>query len=249
MEIIRKIKKKIFFTKKNPYRLNIIGVGPGDPSYLTIAAIDALKKSEVIFYPISGDDKKSNSAEIVREYIKNKKKIPIVFPMARKQFKAQQIWEREAKIIVEFVKRNYSVSLLCLGDTSIYASSFYLKDEIKKNHPEILINTIPGISSFSLAAALVDFQLIKQGETLEIFECPDNDLEFHKSISGKTKRVLVIMKVGRRWEWVKKILKDEDLYEKAFLAVNIGMKNQFIGKANGYLSKELTYFSLLLIRI
>ena len=35
----------------------IVGVGPGDPSLLTIAAVDAIKKAKVIVFPISDDNK------------------------------------------------------------------------------------------------------------------------------------------------------------------------------------------------
>ena len=64
----------------------IVGVGPGDPSLLTIAAVDAIKKAKVIVFPISDDNKKSFAAEIVKKYTKFKKNIPIIFPMARKDF-------------------------------------------------------------------------------------------------------------------------------------------------------------------
>ena len=53
--------------------LTIVGVGPGDPSLLTIAAVDAIKKANVIVFPISDDNKKSYSAEIVKKYTKFKK--------------------------------------------------------------------------------------------------------------------------------------------------------------------------------
>ena len=54
----------------------IVGVGPGDPSLLTIAAVDAIKKARVIVLPISDDNKKSFAAEIVKKYTKFKKKYP-----------------------------------------------------------------------------------------------------------------------------------------------------------------------------
>ena len=34
----------------------IVGVGPGDPSLLTIAAVDAIKKAKVIVFPRSDDN-------------------------------------------------------------------------------------------------------------------------------------------------------------------------------------------------
>ena len=241
--------KKLFFSKKDKGSLTIIAVGPGDPSLLTIEAIKAIKQSKVIFYPISGKDRDSYSAKIVNKFIKKKKQIPLIFPMGRKEYDSALIWESGAKKIVDYINRNLPVALLCLGDTSIYASSFYLKKEIKKNYPQIRITTLPGISSLSLAAALGDFQLIKKGETLNILECPDDKNQFLNLIDTRSKKVLVIMKVGKRWKWVKYALQEKNFLHEAKLAVNLGMENQYIGDASEYLSEELPYFSLILLRI
>tara|TARA_B100000963_G_scaffold61118_1_gene49052 strand:- start:11604 stop:12353 length:750 start_codon:yes stop_codon:yes gene_type:complete len=249
MRIIFKFINKFFLSKKEKGSLTIIGVGPGDPSYLTIEATKALKKSKVIFYPISGEDKISYSKKIVRKYIKNKKQIPLIFPMATTKYDSEVIWKNSAKEIAAFITKEIPVSLLCLGDTSIYASSFYLKDEIKKNYPDIKITTLPGISSLSLAAALGDFQLVKKGENLNILECPDDKDQLLNLINKQSKTVLAIMKVGKRWEWVKYILDEKKILRKAILAVNLGMENQYVGAASEYLSEELPYFSLLLLRI
>tara|TARA_B100000212_G_scaffold113004_1_gene84256 strand:+ start:100 stop:858 length:759 start_codon:yes stop_codon:yes gene_type:complete len=241
--------KRLFLSKDEKGSLTIIAVGPGDPSLLTIQAIKALKKSKVIFYPISGEDKDSFSAQIVNKFIKRKKQIPLIFPMGRKDYDSDFIWKSGAKKIVEYINRNFPVALLCIGDTSIYASSFYLTNEIKKNYPQIKIKTLPGISSFSLAAALGDFQLIKKGENLNIVECPDDRNQFLNLINKQNKTVLVIMKVGKRWEWVKYALEEKNMLRKVTLAVNLGLENQYIGYASEYFSKELPYFSLLLLRI
>ena len=241
--------KKLFYSQKEKGSLTIIAVGPGDPSLLTIEATKALKKSKVIFYPISGDDNGSNSAQIVNKFIKKKKQIPLIFPMGRKEYDSVLIWKSGAKKIVDYINRNLPVALLCLGDTSIYASSFYIKKEIKKNYPQIKITTLPGISSLSLAAALGDFQLIKKGENLNILECPDDKNQFLNLINKQSKTVLAIMKVGKRWEWVKYALEEKKILRKAILAVNLGMENQYIGDASDYLPNELPYFSLLLLRI
>ena len=241
--------KNLLFSKKEKGSLTIIAVGPGDPSLLTIEATKALKNSRLIFYPISREDKGSYSALIVNKFIKNKKQIPLIFPMGRKEYDSELIWKSWAKLIVHYINKNLPVALLCLGDTSIYASSFYLKKEIKKNYPQIKITTLPGISSISLAAALGDFQLIKKGESLHILECPDDKNQFLNLINKQSKTVLAIMKVGKRWEWVKYALEEKKILRKAILAVNLGMDNQYIGDASEYLSKELPYFSLLLLRI
>ena len=68
-----------FLSLNNRYKTDlptftIVGVGPGDPSLLTLAAVDAIKKAKVIVFPISDDNKKSFAAEIVKKYTKLKKK-------------------------------------------------------------------------------------------------------------------------------------------------------------------------------
>jgi len=229
----------------------IVGVGPGDPSLLTIAALEAIKKANVIVFPISDDNKKSFAAEIVKKYTKFKKNIPIIFPMARKDFDPDEIWSNAVEKIVKFIKNDESVVLLCLGDTSIFASSSNILRIIKHNYPDIITNTIPGISSLSAAAALNDFDLVKKGETLIIKECPSSNSELTSLIrdSRGSKKVLAIMKVGKRWNLVRETLKKEDIINTSLIALSVGMPDQIIQYASQYKNDIMPYFSLILIRL
>ena len=145
--IIKKILRAFTGYKNDLVSLTIVGVGPGDPSLLTIAAVNAIKKAKVIVFPVSDENKKSFAAEIVDKYTKFKKNIPIIFPMATKDFEPEEIWSLAVEKIVKFIQNGESVVLLCLGDTSIFASSSNILRIIKNNHPEIITNTVPGISS------------------------------------------------------------------------------------------------------
>lgn len=251
MKRIFKLSKKFNLLKKKNACLSIVGVGPGDPELLTLAAIKVLKKADVIAYPLASKDKESYSANIVKKYIRYKTKLPIVFPMSRKGFDPIKIWEEAAKEIVKFILKGKSVVLICLGDTSFYASSSFIRDEIYRNYPKILISTIPGISSFSAAASRINFDLVRKGDSLLIFECPDNAYELKTLINSNRgkKCTLVIMKVSNRWEWVKQILNEEELSDRAFLGLNIGMQNQIIIKASEETHLKLPYFSLIILKI
>ena len=249
--VIKKTLKKFLNFKNDSPSLTVVGVGPGDCSLLTIAAVQAIKKAKVIVFPISSDDKKSTAAEIVKEYIKFKRKIPIIFPMARQEFDPDEVWANAVDVIVKSIENNDSVALLCLGDTSLYASSSNILRIIKNNYPEIIINNIPGISSISAAAALSNFNLAKKGETLIIKECPSNKQELIDLISiyREKKTVLVLMKVGKRWEWVKNLLKKEDIINKSVIALNVGMPDQIVREVSKFNMNKVPYFSLLLMRL
>ena len=248
--VIKKILKKFLGFKNDSPSLTVVGVGPGDCSLLTIAAVQAIKKAKVVVFPISSDNKKSSAAEIVKEYIKFKKKIPIVFPMARKEFDPDEIWSNAVDLIIKSIKNQDSVALLCLGDSSLFASSSNILRIINNKHPEIITKTIPGISSISAAAALSNFNLAIKGETLIIKECPSNKKEFVDliSINREKKTVLVLMKVGKRWEWIKNLLKKEDIISKSVIALNVGMPNQIVKEVSKFDLNKVPYFSLLLIR-
>ena len=229
----------------------IVGVGPGDPSLLTIAAVDAIKKAKVIVFPISDDNKKSFAAEIVKKYTKFKKNIPIIFPMARQDFDPHEIWSSAVEKIVKFIKNGESVVLLCLGDTSLFASSSNILRIMKHNYPEIITKTIPGISSLSAAAALHEFDLVKKGETLIIKECPSSNTELTSLLRDNkgNNTVLAIMKVGKRWSLVREILKKEDIITTSLIALSVGMPDQIIQYASQYKEEVMPYFSLILIRL
>jgi len=248
--VIKKVLKVFRGYKSDSPSFTIVGVGPGDPSLLTIAALDAIKRAKVIISPVSNYNKKSFAAEVVKKYTKFKKNISIIFPMARDGYDPDEIWSNATEKIVKFIENGESVVLLCLGDTSLFASSSNILRILKNNYPEIISKTIPGISSISAAAALNNFDLVRKGETLIIKECPSSNSELTSLISKSrgNNTVLVIMKVGKRWNLVRETLKKEDIINKSLIALSIGMPDQIIQYASEYKKDIMPYFSLILIR-
>ena len=95
-----------------------------------------------------------------------------------------------------------------------------------------------------------DFDLVKKGETLIIKECPSSNSELTSLIreTRGNKTVLVIMKVGKKWNLVREILKKEDIINKSLIALSLGMPSQIIQYASEYKKDFMPYFSLILIR-
>ena len=170
--------------------------------------------------------------------------------MAREGFEPDEIWSNAVEKIVKYINYGESVVLLCLGDTSLFASSSNILRKIKNDYPKIITKTIPGISSISAAAALSDFDLVKKGETLIIKECPSSNTELTNLIreSREGKTVLVIMKVGKRWNLVRETLEKEDIINKSLIALSVGMPDQIIQYAYQYKKDFMPYFSLIMIR-
>ena len=83
-----------------------------------------------------------------------------------------------------------------------------------------------------------------------IKECPSSESELTTLIreSKANKTVLPIMKVVKRWNLVREILKKEDIINTALISLSVGMPDQIIQYASQYKKEFMPYFSLILIR-
>jgi len=231
--------------------LTITGVGPGDPSLLTLAAVDAIKESTVVSYPVSSRGGESLAEKIASKWItKDKKKLPLYFPMVEDQNTLKSSWRVAGNKLMKMVEKGERVVFLAQGDISLFSTGSYLSIELDKYHPDCLVKLIPGVTSFSAAAAESKFPLAFQEEQLLVLPVPDSydRLKLMLSEAVSKKQIVVLLKLGKKWEWVKPLLEELDLIKKSIFAERIGFSDQQILKASDLSSGTRPYFSLLLIR-
>ncbi len=231
--------------------LTITGVGPGDPSLLTLAAVDAIKESTVVSYPVSTRGGESLAEKIASKWItKDKKKLPLHFPMVDDQNTLKRAWRVAGNELIKMVEKGERVVFLAQGDISLFSTGSYLSKELEKYHSECLVKLIPGVTSFSAAAAKSKFPLALQDEQLLILPVPNSyeELKVILSDSALKKRVVVLLKLGKKWDWVKPLLEELDLIKRSIFAERIGFSDQQILRTSDLPSGTRPYFSLLLIR-
>ena len=231
--------------------LTIAGLGPGDPSLLTLAAVDAIQESTVVSYPVSTRGGDSLAEKIASKWItKDKKKLPLHFPMVDDQNTLKSAWRVAGRELMKMVDKGERVVFLAQGDISLFSTGSYLSKELEKYHPECVVKLIPGVTSFSAAAAKSKLPLAFQEEELLVLPVPDSydDLKSILSDAASQKRVVVLLKLGKKWEWVKLLLEELDLIKISIFAERIGFSDQQILRASDLPSGTRPYFSLLLIR-
>ena len=231
--------------------LTIAGVGPGDPSLLTLAAVDAIQESTVVSYPVSTRGGDSLAEKIASKWItKDKKKLPLHFPMVDDQNTLKSAWRVAGNELMRMVDKGERVVFLAQGDISLFSTGSYLTKELEKYYPECVVKLIPGVTSFSAAAAKSKLPLAFQEEELLVLPVPDSydELKSILSDAASKKRVVVLLKLGKKWEWVKLLLEELDLIKISIFAERIGFSDQQILRASDLPSGTRPYFSLLLIR-
>ena len=228
-----------------------MGVGPGDPSLLTLAAVEAIRRAQVVAYPVGRPGADSIAARIAASWIRNDhQRLPLLFPMVDAAEPRRAAWGSAAQQLQNAIRSGQQVALLCEGDASLFASCSYVLLAIRQEWPDCPITVIPGITSCSAAAAAGLWPLALQQDQLLVRPCPDTseELELVLNTAATTGQVLALLKLGRRWSWVQPLLKQRSLLKQALFAEQVGWPEQRICPADAVKAEPRPYFSLLLIR-
>ena len=139
-------------------KLYVIGIGPGEYEQMTLKAIHAMEKSEVIIgYTVYVD--------LVKEHVPGKEFLTT--PMKKEVDRCVMAFEE--------AKKGKVVSMICSGDAGVYGMSG-LMYEVGVNYPEVELEIIPGVTAATGGAAVLgaplihDFCLISLSDLLTPWE-------------------------------------------------------------------------------
>ena len=112
-----------------------VGLGPGDPKLITLKAVEVLKAVDEVIVP--GKLAESLVKHIVKPRV-------VEFPMGRSK-------DVTAKLAEELADRcvKEDIAFACLGDPMFYSTFQHLVEEILKINPNVEIEIIPGLPSFT----------------------------------------------------------------------------------------------------
>ncbi|MEG2539187.1 MAG: precorrin-2 C(20)-methyltransferase [Clostridium sp.] len=219
-----------------------IGVGPGDPSLLTLKAVETINKCRVIATPQSGaGDNVALSIVKAKVDLKDKNIIELDLPMIRDKEKLYESHITAAKKVIEILDSGQDIGFLTLGDPSIYSTYGYIHNIVKSLSYDVEI--IPGITSFCAAASSLNSILVLGNEPLHIMPMSHRDSSEIESLHG----CKILMKSGKG---MKKLI--NDINSNGDSEINIveraSMDKQRVFRNIKRLEDDLSYFSLVVIK-
>ncbi|HAH20806.1 MAG: precorrin-2 C(20)-methyltransferase [Omnitrophica WOR_2 bacterium GWF2_43_52] len=225
-----------------------VGIGPGDPTLLTLKAKDALEKADIIFAPKGSDEGISVARRIIEQVIEGKKTyIELTFPMTKDKNLLKKYWKKAGQRIAGELKKGKQSAFVTLGDPFIYSTYIYLLRIIKQDYPKIEVETIPGISAFNAAASRAGFSLLEGKEKMAVL--PVNETMDGIEDALKDFDTVVLMKVGAKLQKVIRLLKQKGLAKNAVLISRVGHPNEkIIRNIANIKDKELGYLSVILVK-
>ncbi|MFC1943487.1 precorrin-2 C(20)-methyltransferase [Chloroflexota bacterium] len=225
------------------------GVGPGDPELLTVRATRILSRVPVIFAPQKDGESKSYARRIIADMINESEQrvIEMVFPMTKDTGRLTDYWDKAAETIWQYLSNGKDCAFITEGDPFFYGTFIHVFEILQKNHPEVRIEVIPGISSINAATARALFPLATGSERVAILPATYEDKAIRKTLNDFD--TVIFLKINTVFDKILNILEELNLVEKCVFVSRCTTKDEEIIKDISKLKgQKLDYLSLLIVR-
>ena len=218
-----------------------VGVGPGDPEYMTLKAIRLIKENDVIAVPgkVAKDAVAYKIAAAVVPELADKELVPIYMPMVKDREMIDAEHKKAAKLVESYLDQGRNIVYITLGDSTIYCTFSYIQHYLEADgYP---VELVAGIPSFCAAAARLNTPLTEWDEPLHVLPAV-HKLEDDLALGGN----YVLMKSASQMAKVKDMLRRSG--RKAVMAENCSMENEKLYHSIDEIPDDAGYFSLIIAK-
>jgi precorrin-6A synthase len=164
-------------------KILIIGIGAGNPDYLTVQAIEALKRTDVFFMPDKGEEKGGLNrirTEIVERFVTEPKYRMVEFAIpARRRAETPEYresideWRGKLEaayrtLFTEELAAGECGAFLVWGDPALYDGTLKIIDDMRRGGFALEYEVIPGISAVQALTARHGIAMNGVGEPVTI---------------------------------------------------------------------------------
>ena len=218
-----------------------VGVGPGDPEYMTLKAVRLIRENEVIAVPgpVAEETVAYKIAVQAVPELADKELVPILMPMTHDRAVMEQNHDEAADTVEGYLKAGKNVVFLTLGDPTVYSTYMYVQKRIEERgyHTEL----VSGITSFCAAAARANTSLVEWSEKLHVLPAV-HKLDSELDLPGN----YVLMKSGKKMGQVKEILRRSG--RNVVMVENCGMDTEKVYHSVDEIPDDAGYYSLIIAK-
>ncbi|MGI5469988.1 precorrin-2 C(20)-methyltransferase [Streptomyces sp. CA-132043] len=193
----------------NTGKLYGVGLGPGDPSLLTLRAVEAIGEADVVAYH-SARHGRSRARAIAERYlrpdhIEELLRYPVTVETTDHpggyRGALDDFYEEASARLAAHLEAGRTVAVLAEGDPLFYGSYQHMHKRLAHRFPT---EVVPGITSVSASAARLGTPLVEAEETLTIVPgtLPEDELTARLAAADSA----VVMKLGRTFPTVRRAL-------------------------------------------
>ncbi|MCH4888266.1 precorrin-2 C(20)-methyltransferase [Acidaminobacter sp. JC074] len=225
-----------------------IGVGPGDPEYLTLKAKRIMNSVDVLICPSKSEDAESFAYEIVKPNMENKdvEVLKMIFPMHYKTHDLKKKWAENGKVISDLLSQGKTCGFITLGDPTVYSTFIYTLPYI--DDAVMDLELIPGITSFCAVASEIKQPLMVWEESLKVMPVRKNSKDHLIQAVGEHDN-LVLMKPSSDTQAIVEAIRHHGLENNFMLISKVGTEGSHMIRDIEVLENtKLPYLSTMIIK-
>jgi precorrin-2/cobalt-factor-2 C20-methyltransferase len=226
-----------------------LGVGPGDPELITVKAYRIIRDTPVIAYPRKRMGDKSYALAIVETFIDTSRKemVGLTFPMTRDAETLAREWNKTIATVYEYLKSGRDVAFVTEGDPMLYSTFIHMKRLMESLHPEVRVESVPGISSINASASRLGIPLADGDEIVAIVPATDDREQMRKALIEHD--AVIFIKVAKVIDLMIDVLFELDLISKAAVVHKVtGQEERIYTDVASLRGSDLGYLTLMVVR-
>ncbi|MFI1678509.1 precorrin-2 C(20)-methyltransferase [Streptomyces sp. NPDC020607] len=224
-----------------------VGLGPGDPSLMTVRAVEVIASADVIAYH-SARHGRSIARSIAAAHLRaDHIEEALVYPVTTESTDhpggyrgaLDDFYEEAAARLAVHLDAGRTVAVLAEGDPLFYGSYQHMHKRLAHRYPT---EVIPGVTSVSAAAARLGEPLVEAEEVLTILPgtLPEEELAARLAATDSA----VVMKLGRTFGKVRGALEHAGRLDEARYVERATMKGERTGSLAEMDPESVPYFSV-----
>jgi len=234
-------------TTAGPGRLYGVGLGPGDPSLMTVRAVQVIARADVIAYH-SARHGRSIARSIAAEHLRaDHIEEALVYPVTTESTDhpggyrgaLDEFYESAAARLAAHLDAGRTVAVISEGDPLFYGSYQHMHKRLAHRYPT---EVVPGVTSISAAAARLGKPLAEADEVLTILPgtLPEEELTARLASTDTA----VVMKLGRTFPTVRRAMERSGRLSEAHYVERATMSGERTQKLADIDADTVPYFSV-----
>ncbi|MGP3950520.1 precorrin-2 C(20)-methyltransferase [Streptomyces sp. 7N604] len=227
-------------------RLIGVGVGPGDPELVTVKGVNALRDAEAVVVPVMEDGGTGRAEATVLHYVDPAKVVRVVFALNERSDRTRReaAWDAAGDRVAELLRTHGTVAFATIGDPNVYSTFTYLAQTAGALIPDLVVETVPGITAMQDLAARSGAVLTEGTEPLTLVPVTAGSAVLKEALEGPG--TVVAYKFGRLAGEVAAALQATGRTDGGVWGSALGLPEESIRPAAELESGPLPYLSTLI---
>lgn len=227
-----------------------VGLGPGDPSLMTVRAVEVIAEADVVAYH-SARHKRSIARSIAERHLRaDHIEEPLVYPVTTEttdhpggyRGAMEDFYTEASARLAAHLDAGRTVAVLAEGDPLFYGSYMHMHKRLADRYDT---EVVPGVTSVSAAAARLGTPLAEGEEVLTILPgtLPEEELAARLA----TTDAAVVMKLGRTFPKVRRAFEQAGKLGRARYVERATMERERTARLADVDADSVPYFAVAML--